>query len=245
MSLRALSYVIRQLTRMPHVTVSVGDDPASLEFYTFATNRHRRYFFIRNKSWGVAMLKLPDTFEEYLRGAGKTFLRHQQRLALSAGYYFDSITAVDHLDEILSIHSSRPVRQGQPISPAYLDRSELSKYFSGAAVVFAVRDRSGIVRAYAHTLMLGEVAIFDRLMGHGEHLKNGIMYLLVSEAVRAICERKAGFNSPQWVMYDMMLGAGEGLRFFKERLGFQPYYVSWRRPPSRCADCMRVDGEGH
>ena len=162
---------------------------------------------------------------------------------MSAGYDFSEIRPLDHMEEILAINMSCPVRQGRVISPSYLDQAELQKYFSGATPVFAVRDEARIVRAYAHTLIFGDVFVFNRLLGHYDHLKNGIMFLLVSEVIREMCEYKARHGSPQWAMYDMMFGGGDGLRYFKERLGFQPYRVSWCPRPSGSADRARVNRE--
>jgi hypothetical protein len=245
MRLSTLSYLIGHAVTMPHVSISVGDEAASLEFYGYATRRHRRYLVIQNKSWGAAMVKLPDTFTTYLQGSSRELLRRKRRAALSSGYEFCEIRPLDHVEEILAINLSCPARQGRWISPSYIDQAELQNYFSAAKPVFAVRDRAGVVRAYAHTPIFGNVCVLSRLLGHYDHLEHGIMYLLVSEVIRNLCERKASQGSPQWVMYDMMFGGGDGLRYFKERLGFEPCRVSWCRPQSKPADHVRLSPEEH
>jgi hypothetical protein len=242
MRLSTLSYLLRHVVTMPHVNIRVGDEPTSQAFYTYATKRHPRYFIVQNKSWGAALLKLPDRFPTYLQGSSRKLLRQKRRAALSAGYYFDEICPLDHVEEILAINLSCPLRQGRLISPFLLDKTELQKYFAVASPVFAVRDGTGVVKAYAHTPIYGELGVFNRLLGHYDHLEIGIMYLLVSEVIRTMCERRVGQGSPQWVMYDMMFGGGDGLRYFKERLGFQPHRVSWCRLPSRPADCVSQSG---
>jgi hypothetical protein len=69
--------------------------------------------------------------------------------------------------------------------------------------------------------------VFSRLLGHSDHLKNGVMYYLVTEVIREMIGRKTQQGAPLWSMYDMMFGASDGLRFFKELLGFKPYKVRW------------------
>jgi hypothetical protein len=229
MHLRALSYVVRHSVTMPNVSISVGDQPASLEFYAYATKRHPRYLIVQNKTWGAALLKVPDTFTTYLQGSSKKLLRQKRRTALSAGYQFDEISPLQHLEEILEINSSCLVRQNREIPSCYLDRAELRKYFSTASPVFAVLDADSVVRAYAHAPILGDVVVLNRLLGHYDYFESGMMYLLVSEVIQRMCECKAKQDSPQWVMYDMMFGGGDGLRYFKERLGFKPHRICWTR----------------
>ena len=35
-------------------------------------------------------------------------------------------------------------------------------------------------------------------------------------------------RSPRWLMYDTLLGASEGMRYFKDAMGFSPYWVRWK-----------------
>jgi hypothetical protein len=49
------------------------------------------------------------------------------------------------------------------------------------------------------------------------------MYLLLIEIICKLIED----SQVQYFMYDTFLGAREGLRNFKRRLGFQPYHVRY------------------
>ena len=44
-------------------------------------------------------------------------------------------------------------------------------------------------------------------------------------------DHRADQGTPRWAMYDTFFGSDEGLRFFKERLGFRPYRVTWTWEP--------------
>ena len=54
------------------------------------------------------------------------------------------------------------------------------------------------------------------------------MYLLISEVIRDMILQKLVIGYPNWIMYDTFFGASDGLKYFKERLGFKPYKVNWR-----------------
>ncbi|MBP7167384.1 MAG: hypothetical protein KBB64_06970, partial [Bacteroidia bacterium] len=64
-----------------------------------------------------------------------------------------------------------------------------------------------------------------RIMGHQEHLKEGIMYYLVTETISKLIRDK---ENNIHLMYDTYFGASDGLKMFKRRLGFKPYRVTWK-----------------
>ena len=68
----------------------------------------------------------------------------------------------------------------------------------------------------------------DYVLGHGDHLNSGIMYLLMTYVIEEKFELAKTVGNPQWIMYDTWLGASAGLRQFKAVLGFSPYWVRWR-----------------
>ena len=76
--------------------------------------------------------------------------------------------------------------------------------------------------------MMAIFCMVSRLLGHAKFLGDGIMYLLFSEIVKDVIHKKVLLGNPKYIMYDTVLGASSGLRFFKERLGFLPFKVKWR-----------------
>jgi hypothetical protein len=218
---------IRDMCSLPELVVRLNGDEEGRKSFDIFTRPHPKYKTIQNKRWGVAMIKLPNTFEEYLQGSQKKQVRLKRNRVKSSGYQFRSLSPLEYLEDMMAINASMEVRQGKPIRPDYLDREAVQMFFKDVASIYGVFDERGNLRAYAHTPIRGEVFLFSRLLGHADHLKKGVMYYLISEVIREMIERKARHGTPLWAMYDTFFGASEGLRYFKERLGFKPYKVRW------------------
>ena len=219
--------VSSEIVSLPEVTIRMCGDAGSEKIFRTFTGPHRRYKLIQNKRWGVALLELPNLFQEYLQGKGKQAVRSNRRRATDLGFRFGSLDASKHLDEILAINTSMESRQGNPMGVSYRSVERLRKWIDSEGMVWGIFDRENILKAYAHSSICGEVFIISRLLGHGQDLPNGIMYLLVSEIIREMSELKERERAPLWCMYDTFFGASPGLRYFKERLGFRPYKVRW------------------
>lgn len=203
-----------------------GGDEASA-FHRAFNARHPRFRITRNKRWGVALIPLPKSFDDYLGGGSKTLLRRSRRRASGAGFRYAHATPQDHLDEIMEINRSAPVRQGRAMADIYVDREQMIETFEGRTTIRAIFDGRGRLRAYAVVLVIGDVILFHKILGHADDLRYGTMYLLVSEIIRESIDLRDARGSPNWMMYDTFWGATSGLAYFKERVGFQPYTVDW------------------
>jgi hypothetical protein len=221
--------------RAPRVRIGLyGGDEARSAFRAF-TAPHRRFRVTPSKHWGVALLDLPSTFDEYLAGGSREYLRRQRRRADRAGFTYARVPPAPHLDEILEINRSAPERQGKAMSGAYLDPDRVARTLGSLALISGVFDAHGRLRAYADVPNIGDAFVYSRLLGHADDLDRGIMYLLVSEVIREHIEARSAGAGPRWAMYDTFWGASTGLVWFKERLGFRPYTVDWfwlDRPPT-------------
>src|SRR5205814_3072046 len=91
-----------EILSLPEVTVRMFGNGSSENIFQTFTQRHPRYKLIQNKRWGVALLKLPNRFQEYLKGKDKQALRSNRRRATDLGFHFDSFDPSTHLDEILA-----------------------------------------------------------------------------------------------------------------------------------------------
>jgi hypothetical protein len=147
--------------------------------------------------------------------------------ALSSGFSFRKVQALEYFEDVFEVNESMGRRQGRDIAASYLDREKVRAHCTYGDV-YAVLNQEGRLRAYAHVIMAGDVAVLTRLLGHGADLEKGVMYLCLTEIVRSMTEARGTRGSPVWLMYDTFLGAEPGLRYFKERLGFRPYRVDWR-----------------
>jgi hypothetical protein len=219
--------LIKEIWDLPKVTIRMSGDGSCRNMFYYLTKSHPRYKIIQNKCWGAALLPLPNSFETYLQGKSKELLRRKRARAFKLGFHFSIINPFDHLEEIIFINTSMPMRQGRPITVSYQNIDRIKVAFKHATKVYGVFDAKGVLKAYANTPISGEVFIFSTLLGHGDDLQKGIMYLLISEVIREMTEHKLQGGIPLWAMYDTFFGASKGLRYFKERLGFKPYRVKW------------------
>lgn len=218
---------ILELSRLPGVQLEMSGDERCRGLYEAFTRRHDRLRLIQNKRWGVALIRIPESYDDYFRGPTRAHLRKQVGRANRAGYTVARLDPVVRLDEVLAINRSVGARQGRPMHPAYFDEETVRSYLERTAEVFGVLDSEGVLRAYFCFRMCGPIACGERILGHADFLDKGIMYLLVAEVVRELTWRRHGSGRPSWVYYDTFLGASDGMRQFKRWVGCEPYRASW------------------
>lgn len=146
---------------------------------------------------------------------------HSRRL----GYTAQLVDLSQHLDELYAINTSLPERQGRPMAAHYQERprhSPLPTYRCPRHRIdeWGVMSPDGTLVAYVVTYTCGELVMVSSILGHGDHLRNDVMYLIVLEAL-------AHVPVPATVFYNRHDSGTDGLRYFKERLGFQPTRVEW------------------
>ncbi len=217
---------------MPHVQVVLSHGEAGEDALLQAFRRpHPRYKIVGTKVVGVALLPLdefrdPDAYLAAFRTA-----RKRARRAARLGYTVDVFDPEDRSLELHAIHASLPERQGRPIDPDYLDPNAVERRGPGIDYLGVFRD--GILVGYSRVEYAGEIAGLGRIMGHGDHLENGIMFLLTAGIVGHVTSTRP---QARYLVYDTFFGAPPGLRWFKTHLGFRPYYVRWKREPDGSRD---------
>lgn len=199
-------------------------------FYEKFTAPHPRVPGISAYQDGCSILVLPGTYDEYWQGIAGYGTRRKVRKAERSGYSFAAIERDEHLDAIYDINTSLESRQGKPMADAY--RTPPKPY--GKLPIYGCAKHSvrtygvlheGRLVAYTWIYQIGEMCLFSTILGHGDHLANGTMYLLIACALSDLIAT-AG---TRYAMYNMHLSGTDGLRFFKEQLGFRPYWVNWQR----------------
>ncbi len=213
------------MLRAPRVRIEVYGEGRARDIYHAFTARHRRFQFTAAKRWGVALLRLPTSFDDYLAGPPRKAVRQNRRRAEAAGFRYAIVDPHDHLDEIVEINRSAPVRQGRAMPG--VDMSWASREIGAWPTIHGILNADGHLRAYATALNMGEAFVFSSLIGHADDLQHGIMYLLVSEVVRACIAARGPDGRPSWLMADTFWGATEGLAYFKQRVGLEPFTVEW------------------
>jgi len=221
------------LLRLPKRRVRMWGQGSARELYREFTSAHPRFKVIPFKALGVALLEMPDSYETYSAGPRRQNLRTYRRKAEKAGYRpLVGVDLLARLDEVMAIHRSVEARQGRPIDPHYLDEAAVRAFLESAspdhARAYGVEDGEGRLMAYLGVNLVGEGWFTDRIMGHGEALSHGVMYMLMAEAVKDMIELKQRTGFPRFGMYDTYFGGGDGLRAYKHNFGFEPCLVEWQ-----------------
>lgn len=168
-----------------------------------------------------AILRIPSSHAEYLTG-----VRHETRKAIrlseKQGYEFREFIWDDHLNEIYEINTSKDFRQGEPMRGWYrehvpanhLSSEELQyrKYYGAF--------KNGILFAYFHFNVCGDLAVGKYFIGHAEHLKYGIMNGLISYTIRECVKN----SSIQWIYLGDWQRIGS-LNSFKRHAGCEEYAI--------------------
>lgn len=178
---------------------------------------------------GASILVLPDSFEEWWEDVGY-YTRRKVRKAEKDGYEFAVIERDQHLEDIFEINTSMQERQGREMTEAYQKRPgpfgalpEFScpRHRLGAYGILL----DGKLVAYTWVYQVGEMCLFSTILGHGDHLRSGVMFQLIAGVLQNLIPT----SGTRYAMYNMHWSGTDGLRFFKERMGFRPYRVQWKR----------------
>ncbi|MBV8889705.1 MAG: hypothetical protein JO305_08575 [Alphaproteobacteria bacterium] len=174
----------------------------------------------------LALVAIPETLDGYLRQIGDKS-RNMIRKALRAGYSVRPFVSAGYLDDIFAINTSKEERGGTPMPPSY-------RQYPRPMEVAPERHcaRHGIANigcfigetlvAYCNLHILGELAIINRILGHGAHLRHGIMNLLVRGIVEYGVSRYPLIRA---VNYLTLHSGRAGIDAFKRSVGFRSWAV--------------------
>lgn len=176
----------------------------------------------RGYTHSVSAMPMPESFDAYL--AQHRTARKRAARAERLGYRFEEIDRCEHVDDVFAINTSMPERQGRPMSDGYLERPRFSpnpmRCERHHVYTYGVLTGDRLV-AYLWLYRCGDLAMVSSILGHVDHLEGDVMYLLVTEAIRAQVELGGT------LFYNLHSSGQDGLRFFKERLGLAPTEVAW------------------
>jgi hypothetical protein len=171
-----------------------------------------------------SVMPVPASIEQW-REEHRTARKRANR-AERLGYQFREIPREEYGADIFAINTSLEERQGRPMSRGYRVEPKFSPLPEYRCPLHAVRtygvlDDRGTLVAYLWLYRSGELALVSSILGHGEHLDNDVMYLLFQGVVGAEARHGGYF------VYNRHDSGQDGLRYFKEKLGFVPTEVQW------------------
>lgn len=173
---------------------------------------------------GVSLMRIPEMYGDW-RASHRTARKRAARCA-RLGYWFSAVLdRGDYQDDIYEINTSLAQRQGRPMGDGYLTRNLPGRLPDYPCPHHYVRfygvlegDR---LRAYLTLYRVGDLGMVSMILGHGDHLKNDVMYLLWAGVVSVQAGTRGHFY------YNRHDSGQDGLVFFKERLGFRKGDVEW------------------
>lgn len=172
---------------------------------------------------GASIMEMPSSLLDW-RATHRTARRRADRCH-SRGYRFAEVDYSQFDDDIHEINTSLQRRQGRPMSDGYLRwvrHGKLPEFPCAVhrTVTYGVLagDR---LRAYLTLHRSGELGLVSMILGHGDFLNDEIMYLLF----HGLVSDQAGTGG---ILYYNRHDSGrDGLRFYKERVGFSEGNVDW------------------
>lgn len=205
-----------------HFNLSLNPDKVKTTHQYF-TKPHPRYKLFRNKTLGAALIHIGefDTIDKYLeRIKGRNSGAHFARKAKARGYVIAEIDRNLFVDEIHDINTSLDIRQGNAMSPSYLEKKCHYPSLSNLKC-YGIMNPSGKLMAYCTLGFYGDFASFEQVIGYRNN--DGIMHFMLVEIACMLIDA----GEVRYLMYDTYFGATEGMKTFKTMLGFKPYHVRY------------------
>lgn len=171
-----------------------------------------------------SVLKVPESTEDW-RSDHRT-ARKRANHAANLGYQFREIEREHYAEDIFEINTSRESRQGRRMTQPYRERQNyvpLPEYPCElhAVYTYGVIDAHGTLASYLWLYRSGDLALVSSILGHAEHEPKDVMYLLF----QGVVEAQAPLDG--YLVYNRHDSGTDGLRYFKEKLGFAPMEVAW------------------
>jgi len=231
---------IQTIRRMPRAAINLMSAEANdndlfyrdlvNDYYDETRKRHPRFALVRALSFGMTLCRLPANKDEYfamLEASARRNFKKAKRL----GYTFDAIDFNEHLEEIAEIRCSTNERQGRmpeellsgKVEPC---RNPVSRTNIHDYPYFGVRSKEGRLVAYAGCFVAGEACLVEHILGHAQFQRDGIVPMLVTGIAGYVMDH---YPKVKYYGYGTYFGAGESLRRFKRKLGFQPHWVEWKK----------------
>jgi hypothetical protein len=166
---------------------------------------------------------MPSSLDEW-RVEHRTARKRADR-AVRLGYRFAPVDRSLYDEDIYQINTSKVERQGRPMTVGYRERVSYLPLEHFPCPRHAIRTYGVLsgrtLVAYLWLYRSGDLALVSSILGHADHLDDGIMFLLFQGVVSH--ERLHG----GYFVYNRHDSGQDGLRWWKERVGFQATGVEW------------------
>jgi hypothetical protein len=225
---KKLLLTIRDIRSLPKLQIKLSSKFAEgIEMYKSFTSRHPKYLIFKFKTIGVTIIDCFNyiDFTDYLQSvSGKNSTAYYARRCAKMGYITQKIDPNLLQEQILKINLSAETRQGKKMKDTY--RIKLDYPINEFHYYWGVFKEEELV-SYCWIIKNGELRLISRLLAHVDHMNNGVMYKMLTDAIEYEFSQRRSKADKLYIMYDTFFGASEGLKLFKRRLGFKAYKVKW------------------
>ncbi|PWY54087.1 hypothetical protein DGG96_18775 [Legionella qingyii] len=227
-----------EIFRLPKITINlmcektIENDPFFAKivknYYQETLKQHKAFFFIKRNKYGVALCKLPKTFNDYfmqLEGSA----RRNYKKANKFGYSMQKINFNEHLEDVREIWLSTPIRQG--LLPQYIIEGSVRSHNNPPSSTeyhdypyFGIFKERKLI-AYASCFVAGELCQITEIYGHFLFQKDGPVPMLIIDIAREILR---SYPNVRYYSYGNYFGASKSMRRFKRKFLFKPHKVLWK-----------------
>jgi hypothetical protein len=157
----------------------------------------------------------------------------EMRKTARKGYYCESFEPLDHIIDLVEINFSKPIRQKRPMDGSYLyTKDKLASYYQRTyqkgicpyhyVQHYGVFTKDKKLVGMVQLIRNGELCYYNRIIGHGDYLKDGIMYFLHFYIQNLIRSEDIHFKAIKGTVYGQWesKGKSQGLNFWKHKAGF-------------------------
>jgi hypothetical protein len=168
----------------------------------------------------IAIIAVPNDIASYLKHIGAKS-RNMNKKAEKNGIHCEQFNWDEKLDAIFEINNSSLQRQGREMDDSYRNYPEEIDYLSAEDFkivhIGAFIDEQLI--AYVELYVYGNFSMTNRILGHKEYLKFGVMNLMIKKYVEYAMN-----NNIEYINYlTMQNRKNSSLSAFKNRVGFREY----------------------
>ena len=201
-----------------------------LDLYNFSKTPHPKLPIVKQFEYGVALCRLPASFDEYLMGIEASARRNYKK-ARGKNYEFRMVNYDNFLKDVADILRSANVRQGKPMPREFLEGEIKGSSSSEPASGTDIHDYrhfgvllDGKLVAYAGCFICGEAFMIEQIYGHAKYLEDGIMAMLIIDIAGHILNH---YKKVKYYIYGTFFGARRSMKRFKKKFMFMPHHVKW------------------
>ena len=171
----------------------------------------------------IALLKLKPNIDNYLKNIGCKS-RNMIKKSQKNNYYCNKINPDEYLDDIYEINTSKEFRQGKRMTDGYVKyptkfNLQYNTYSEKYCLEFYGVFKDNKLVGYGLFYFCDELVVLWKLLGHGEHLKYGIMNLLFYFIVNDCIENH---KHAKYINYLTIYDNNSNSKF-KMSVGFKKY----------------------